>query len=296
MMLKMYCQGAIVSPHEARVSAHDHGFLYGATLFETFRTYQGEPFLLSEHIERLRQGCRSYGIEPPADLLLTQPPTYPNLRRILRQLLDHNGLDDAVFRYTLSAGEDPAGLPATAFRKPTEIVFVRPVPPPDKGRTTSRLHLLETTRAEPEVLPRPKSGHYMNSLVGLRELGQRNTEPGDEGLFLTNGGLLSEGITSNLFLISGQTLQTPSPRAHPLAGITRDYLLAQAPRMDLVAREEDLTLDDLRRAEAICMTNSVRGIIPIGQVFDSGAKVVWQNNSAAHPTLQALLAHYPSHP
>jgi 4-amino-4-deoxychorismate lyase len=291
-MLKIYCQGTIVSSDQARISAHDHGFLYGATLFETFRTYAGEPFLLSEHMARLRLGCHSYGIELPDDLLISQSPAYTKLRGLLQELLAQNGLADAVFRYTLSAGEVPGGLPTTPFLQPTELIFVRPLPPPGNGRP-SRLHILTTTRTEPEVFPRPKSGHYMNSLVGLRELGQTQTEPGDEGLLLTSGGLLSEGITSNLFLISGRTLRTPSAPAHILAGITRAHLLALGPRLDLAAHEEALVLDDLRAADAIFTTNSVRGIVPIGQVLDAGGRPVWQKDSAAHGTFRRVMEAYP---
>ena len=43
----VYVNGEIVPYEEARVSAFDHGFLYGIGLFETFRTYEGHPFCLT---------------------------------------------------------------------------------------------------------------------------------------------------------------------------------------------------------------------------------------------------------
>ena len=54
---------------EAVISVYDHGFLYGMGLFETFRTYGGQPYLLERHLERLAAGCRSLGIryEPDAE-------------------------------------------------------------------------------------------------------------------------------------------------------------------------------------------------------------------------------------
>src|SRR5690625_237501 len=54
--------GRIIPAEEAQVSAFDHGLMYGIGLFETFRTYQGRPFLLDEHLQRLQDGCDELGI------------------------------------------------------------------------------------------------------------------------------------------------------------------------------------------------------------------------------------------
>ena len=38
----------------AVISVFDHGFLYGEGVYETLRTYNGEPFLFDRHMRRLR--------------------------------------------------------------------------------------------------------------------------------------------------------------------------------------------------------------------------------------------------
>ena len=52
----IYLNGKIIPQEEAVVSVFDHGFMYGVGLFETLRVYEGHPFLLEDHLERLNEG------------------------------------------------------------------------------------------------------------------------------------------------------------------------------------------------------------------------------------------------
>lgn len=289
--MKIYCQGHILPEEEATVSAGDHGFLYGASLFETFRTYHGKPFLLQEHMERLRAGSDAFGISLRKDLLAGDPPDYPLLRSTIRDLLARNDLQDAVFRYTLSAGSTPPGLPKKPFEDATEILFVRPLPSP-VSEAAIHLHILNTPRTEPEVLPRPKSAQYMNSLIASRELAGRAAAPGDEGLMLTRDGRLSEGVTTNVFLVRDGCLATPSPAAHILSGITRNKVLDLAAKLSLEACEQDLDIGRVADADAIFVTNSVRGIVPVNEVYDKARNSLWRKNSAENELLRRLSTAY----
>ncbi|MGR5984326.1 aminotransferase class IV [Bacillus cytotoxicus] len=49
----IYVNGTYVEDTEAKISPYDHGYLYGLGVFETFRIYNGHPFLLDDHYERL---------------------------------------------------------------------------------------------------------------------------------------------------------------------------------------------------------------------------------------------------
>lgn len=287
--MRIYCHGEIVPEDEAKISANDHGFLYGAALFETFRTYEGEPFLLHEHTTRLTTSCRSFAIVPGQNLLLRDPPDHPALRQTIGRLLEENGVADAVFRYTLSAGGMSPGLPRGAYENPTEILSIRPLPSPAE---TVRLHILNTTRTEPEVFPRPKSVHYINNLIAYRELSAREPNPGDEGLMLTRDGQIAEGVVSNIFLLNGNRLLTPPAAAHILEGITRREVLKLATESGMATAEIPLQLPDLQTAEAIFTTNSVRGILPIHEVVGSDGQAVWKRNSAGHPLVKALQKAY----
>ena len=54
----VYLDGHFVAREQAFVSVFDHGFLYGEGVYETLRTYNGQPFLFDRHMRRLRNSAR----------------------------------------------------------------------------------------------------------------------------------------------------------------------------------------------------------------------------------------------
>src|SRR5690625_1766246 len=208
--MKIYCEGKIIPESECSISTSDHGFLYGISLFETFRTFNGKPFLLEAHLRRMQASCNAFSFALH-DRLLSTDPKGGNLQKILQQLLETNDLSDAVFRCTISSGQ-PSENPADPFYpNPREFIFVRPLPPPPPDAGID-LHILQTTRKLPEVFPRPKSGNFADNVLALQELQRRKPTPSAEGLLLTADGRLSERIHSNLFIIRDDGLDRKSTR------------------------------------------------------------------------------------
>ena len=83
----------------------------------------------------------------------------------------------------------------------------------------------------------------------------------DEVLFLNSLGELTEGSFTNLFVELDGKMLTPALSCGLLPGTLRQELIEQGQ-----AREAILTLDDLSRASAIWLGNSVRGLVPSAPV------------------------------
>lgn len=261
--------GQIVEQGKAVISVLDHGFLYGLSLFETFRTYGGRPFLLSRHLERLAAGCRALGMAFPREA------TPARVQRLVAGLLQANGLQDGYVRYTVTAGEDALGLPNGPYTTPNVVVYVKALPAPPQGAQHGRaLQLLRTPRNSPEGHVRFKSAHYMNNILAKRELGQYPSAaplsgPGAEGLMLTAEGIIAEGIVSNMFFVRGGVLRTPAVETGILPGITRGMVLELAERIGIPIEEGLYTWDDLRQAEEVFITNSIQEIVPIHTLYNT---------------------------
>ncbi|MEJ8303014.1 aminotransferase class IV [Saccharibacillus sacchari] len=250
--------GQIVSAAAASVSVMDHGLMYGMGLFETFRTYNGEPFLLERHLQRMEQGATELGIawDIEAD----------GLRAEIASLLKANRLNEAYIRLTLTAGEDEMGLPSgPLYESPTRIVYIKELPKsPESWYTEGRtLQVLRTPRNTPEGAQRLKSLHYMNGILGRRELGGISGSQGAEGLMLTREGYIAEGIVSNLFFVKNGRLHTPTLDTGILPGITRAFVLELAAKNGIKAEEGTYTLGDLQQADEIFLTGSVQEIVPV---------------------------------
>lgn len=182
----VYINGTIVSSEQAAVSVFDHGYLYGLGLFETFRIYEGHPFLMDDHFHRLYEGLRQMGIE--------WEMSKEEILELLASLLEANQLRDAYVRWNVSAGAEELGLYADTYREPTLIVYMKPLP--STIFREKEAVVLKQRRNSPEGKWRLKSHHFLNNHLAKREIGSTS---GREGIFLNEEGYLAEGIVSNLF-------------------------------------------------------------------------------------------------
>jgi branched-subunit amino acid aminotransferase/4-amino-4-deoxychorismate lyase len=57
--------GRVLDQDHAVISIFDHGFLYGEGVYETLRTYNGQPFLFDRHMRRLRNSAGMLALTVP---------------------------------------------------------------------------------------------------------------------------------------------------------------------------------------------------------------------------------------
>jgi para-aminobenzoate synthetase/4-amino-4-deoxychorismate lyase len=77
-------------------------------------------------------------------------------------------------------------------------------------------------------------------------------------LLLSAAGALLETTRANVFLLRDGELETPPLDGSILPGVMRAVLLEQARRLDIAAHERPLTLDDLRAADVVLLSGSLR--------------------------------------
>jgi len=249
----LYYNGEYVSGEDLRISPFDHGFLYGLGLFETFRVYKKHPFLLDDHLNRLRRSLEECHIQ--------WDMTNSEIFDVLQELLDRNNLQNAYIRLNVSAGVGQIGLQTEPYSKPNTIFFIKEMPETSIDEKIGVL--LSTPRNTPEGNVRLKSHHYLNNVIGKREVGNSALK---EGLFLTKEGYLAEGVVSNLFFLKGDKLYTPSLHTGVLNGVTRQFVLNWC-TLNKVRCEEGLyTVDDLLSSDEVFVTNSIQEIVPISSI------------------------------
>jgi len=61
----VYLNGAFLPADQACLSPLDRGFLFGDGIYEVIPSYQGEFFLLDQHLERLRRSLREIRMPEP---------------------------------------------------------------------------------------------------------------------------------------------------------------------------------------------------------------------------------------
>jgi 4-amino-4-deoxychorismate lyase len=247
--LYLFLNGEIVPSEQAKISIFDHGYLYGVGLFETFRTYDGTPFLLEDHLDRLAEGCQQVGMLWERDDV--------RVKEQISTLLRINGLTDGYFRFNVSAGPQPIGLPSSPYSNLTETLFVKELPPAVKEK---KLFTVQTRRNTPEGTSRLKSHHYLNNILAKQEA------PSDaEGVLLTAQDKVAEGIASNLFFVQQGELYTPSLSTGILNGITRECVIHLAKKQGIRVHLGEYDLSFAQQSDEVFVTNSIQEIMSVTQ-------------------------------
>jgi branched-chain amino acid aminotransferase len=257
--------GRVTPPEDAVVPALDRGFLYGDSVYEVLWWHRGVPIQAEEHLARLRESARRIYMEVV--------PTDAALRRAIDDAISAAGVapaEDAYVRLVVTRGVGALGLPFDpAHLAQNVVVVVAPAhrPTADEWRRGLSIALVDRLRVSVRALdPGAKTGNYMNNLLALHEARARGA---DDALLLNDGGEVTEGTTSNVYLVLGGRIATPSLDAGILKGTTRTRVLALCARAKIDALEAVLLPEDLVAATEVFLSSSVRGVIPVTRIDDA---------------------------
>jgi len=244
----VYFNGHLVPRAEAKLSPFDHGFLYGYGLFETMRAYEGHIFRLDRHLTRLRCSAESLGLRAKLDAF--------DLENACVETLQANKLNDARVRLTITAGEGDMTPDLNTCSNLTVLVAARNfVPlPPERYEQGFKAALSFLRRDSQSPLSRLKCTCYASNILARMEAKAAGC---DEAIMLNELGYIAEGSTSNIFLVSGGELSTPSLESGILPGITREAVLEIARDSNIKTVERQVELGELSRAEEAFVTNSI---------------------------------------
>jgi branched-chain amino acid aminotransferase len=185
-----------------------------------------------------------------------------SLEAACAKTLQANELQDARLRLTVSAGEGDMTPDPDTCPRPTILVTARsPVtPPPQKYESGYAAIICSLRRNTQSPLSRLKSTCYVESILARTEARAAGC---DEAIMLNEQGYLAEGSTTNLFLVRGGDLITPSLESGVLPGITREAVLELARSANIVVMERQVGPDELLWADEAFLTNSILELMPL---------------------------------
>jgi branched-chain amino acid aminotransferase len=224
--------GVLCDAATATIPLYDDGLLRGDGAFEYILCYQGRPFTLKEHLDRLERTCGRLRLPCPRELL-----------------------EDDIARVFAWAGPVSAGLRIVLTRGGRRIVFLEPQP----GSSATRLALV--TDVPRLLLDGSKSLAYAGNMLARRLAEERGF---DEALLTTPEGRVMEVQQASFFWVTpaGQ-LCTPPLSEGILDSITRRVVMRTIQVRERVCR----TGDALGATEAF-LGGAGRGVQPVAAIED----------------------------
>jgi len=276
--------GRTFDQEHAVVSVFDHGFLYGEGVYETLRTYNGQPFLFERHMQRLRRSAGMLALAVPLD----DAAIDARFRETMRAAsLGDTPEREAYIRILVTRGVGELTYDPAATPTPSIVVIVKPLVPPsrevfERGVTVSLVPIVRNHPAT--VNPLIKSNNLLNNALAMQEAFRRG---GYEGVMRNYRGELAECTQSNLFIVKNGAALTPPLDAGLLPGITRAFLFEVGDARGIPVREAVLRDEDLFAADEAFLTSTTREVVPIVKVDDRTI-----GSGAPGPVTRALLDAY----
>ena len=251
--------GAITPIEAAVVPVLDRGFLYGDSVYEVFRTYDGVPFLYDEHWVRLENSARLIYMSIPLD-------SEEFLEEIKRTVIASGAADEGVdvyVRYAVTRGEGPISLSPSPDTANRTVVLVKALDSWDPAFYSIGVSLaIPEVRRNPSnaLSPNIKGGNYLNNVLGVV---QAQALGADDCVLLSQEGLVTEASNSNVFFLIDDVLVTPSQEAGNLKGLTKETVHRACRAEGLDTAERNISVPDLPNATECFITSATREVMPV---------------------------------
>ncbi|MCP4753954.1 MAG: branched-chain amino acid aminotransferase [Proteobacteria bacterium] len=245
-----YIDGKFVKENEAVISVKDMIVLRGYGAFDFLRTYDGKPFYLDDHIQRLENSARL--------LELDVPWSREEIADIVMQTLARNNHPEYNIRIVVTGGISHDSMTFEGTAKLMVMVTAAHALPSEWYTDGAKI----VTNPIERHLPNAKSTTYMPAILALKKA---RAQGGIEAIYVDQDDRLLEGTTTNLFLFIDDKLVTA--REGILPGITRQVLL-EILKDEFQIEVRDIKKEELGKAQEAFITASNKEIVPIVQIDD----------------------------
>ncbi len=258
-MLDTFLNGKYYKSGEARISIDDRGFLFGDGIYEVVRIYNGHYFELGQHLARLERSARK--------TFLTLPYELSRIETICRELLEKSGIANGKLYMQITRGSAPRTHEFPLEAAPTILLKVSEVNENQLRKNKKGVAVI--------TLPDDRWNHCdiksLNLLPNVLAKQQARSQGYYEAIFVY-GQEITEGASSNVFVVVDHKLITAPESNRILLGITRNVVIELAAEAGIPVEERFVTLEELSKASELFITSTVDEITPVlsvdGQTFN----------------------------
>lgn len=245
----IYYNGQFKEKGEVYIDPEDRGYLFADGVYEVIVAEEGRLFKLEEHFARLERSALGL------DILLDD---YKGLQEAAVKLLEGSGYPKAKLYIQVTRGTETrnhaysdglqpnvlmmvsrlAGNPAEYFQKGVKAITI-----PDER--WSRCHI-KAISLLPNVLAKTRA----------------KREGAFEAIQIRDG-FVTDGSSSNIFLVEDEIVITPPATNYILNGITRVVVLELAAKLGYLTREESISPDRLFAADQVFLTGTTTEVMPV---------------------------------
>ncbi len=248
-----YVNGDYCKLSDAKISIFDRGFLFGDAVYEVLPVYHGQPFFVDRHIARLNSNLKKIKIAQPEI----------DWNQLINRLIAENDTGDLQIYIQITRGNQGArkhDIPNEL--SPTVIAFTihNAYPTQEEKERGLSAELIEDNRWM-------RCDIKTTSLLANILLNDEAVSSGFQTSILMRDGLITEGSTSNVFIVTKDNLiKTPALSHLCLPGVTRQVVIELIKSLNWDLVEEQVTASELFDAREVWITSTTKEIFPITKI------------------------------
>lgn len=254
-MVKIIYNDQIIDKNKVKIDIEDRGYQFGDGVYEVIRIYNGQLFTADEHLSRFFSSAEKIkiGVSYPKKQLLS----------LLDQLINENNVNNGSVYMQITRGASPRNhiFPGedtkpvlTAYTKEVE----RPVLALENGVKAIIADDIRWLRCD------IKSLNLLPNLLAK----QQATEQGCYEAILHRDGTVTEGSSSNAYMIKGGKVKTHPATNLILNGITRQVIARLCQENEIPFLEEAFTVDELFAADEVFISSTTSEVMPVTYLDD----------------------------
>lgn len=251
-----YYNGEFKNDDEISVDYNDRAFYFGDGVYEVVRVYDNAFFTLGEHMDRLVRSASEIEINGL---------DREKLIDIIVELKEQNSIGNGSIYIQVSRGINPRNHAYPTGSEPVILAYMnemaRPSHQMENGVQVITANDYRWLKCHVKSL---------NLLANVMEK-ERAVRAGAHETLLHRDGVVTEGSSTNVFIVSDGVLRTHPANHLILNGITRQEVLKIAEAQGLEYVEKAFTLDELKSADEVFITSTTQEVTPVSHV--DGEKV-----------------------
>ena len=249
----IFLNGKYLSKDDAKISVMDRGFLFGDGVYEVIPVYQKKIFSLEEHLQRLYANLEALDITNPYD--------NSEWENIFTEIIKHSPFEQEAIYLQVTRGIMSTRTHYQENLNPTVFVESNKI----SKRKNNEIYAGYSVITEKDE--RWSKCHIKSISLLANVLSIKNARKNDvEEVIFNRNGVITEGASSNVFIVKNNQVFSHPKNNLILPGVTREISIRILQDLNIEVFENSFTEEEMISADEIWITSSTREILPITSV------------------------------
>jgi D-alanine transaminase len=253
-MRQVYINGDFKKEDEAKVSVFDRGLLFSDSLYEVTTVINGKLIDFNNHMKRLDRSM--------TELKFKKLLNHLDILIFHRKLIELNNLKEGMIYLQVTRGiaDRSFDMPKDKI-EPTVLAFTqeKKIIDSESAKNGIKVMTLDDMRWKRCDI---KTTQLLYASMAKTEA----TEKGFDDAWMLREGYVTEGSSSNAWIIKGKTIMTRQSDNLILSGITRDAIFKCAKDLGYEVVTKNITLPDAQSAHEAFITSATACVMPVVKI------------------------------